>query len=93
MTGILPIKKYGKHSALNMFDEYSIIAPMQLAPYTGFTEEEVKDLCSEYNMQYEDVSDWYDGYEISTIIPVEMREKYRKGNMTKRNYIFTVRYL
>ena len=23
MTGILPIKKYGEHSALNMFDEYS----------------------------------------------------------------------
>ena len=24
MTGILPIKKYGTHSALNMFDEYSV---------------------------------------------------------------------
>ena len=24
MTGILPIKKYGSHSALNMFDEYSM---------------------------------------------------------------------
>ena len=31
MTGILPIKKYGKHSALNIFDEYSMLAPMQLA--------------------------------------------------------------
>lgn len=85
ITGILPIKKYGKHSALNMFDEYSIISPMQLAPYTGFTEEEVKDLCAEYNMQYEDVSDWYDGYEISTIIPVEMREKYRMGEYDEEN--------
>ena len=28
MTGILPIKKYGKHSALNMFREFSIITPM-----------------------------------------------------------------
>ena len=36
MTGILPIKKYGEHSALNMFTEYSMIAPMQLAKYTGF---------------------------------------------------------
>ena len=27
MTGILPIKKYGTHSALNMFDEFSMIAP------------------------------------------------------------------
>lgn len=46
MTGILPIKKYGKHSALNMFGEYSIISPMQLAPYTGFTEMEVRKLCT-----------------------------------------------
>lgn len=35
MTGILPIKQYGEHSALNMFDEYSMIAPMQLAPSTA----------------------------------------------------------
>lgn len=28
MTGILPIKKYGEHSALNMFTEYSMIAPI-----------------------------------------------------------------
>lgn len=27
MTGILPIKKYGTHSALNMFDEYSMVDP------------------------------------------------------------------
>ena len=69
MTGILPIKKYGKHSALNMFDEYSIIAPMQLAPYTGFTEEEVKDLCERYGRMYDSVKEWYDGYEVSDIIP------------------------
>ena len=79
MTGILPIKKYGEHSALNMFDEYSIITPMQLASYTGFSEDEVKELCKEYNMKYEDLSRWYDGYVVSTNIPVEMREKYRQG--------------
>ena len=32
MTGILPIKKYGTHSALNMFDEFSMINPGPLAP-------------------------------------------------------------
>ena len=79
MTGILPIKKYGEHSALNMFDEYSIITPMQLASYTGFTEDEVRQLCEEYSMRYEDVSNWYDGYEVSTTIPIAMREKYRMG--------------
>ncbi|MCR5295609.1 MAG: AAA family ATPase, partial [Lachnospiraceae bacterium] len=42
MTGILPIKKYGQHSALNMFTEYSMMSPRQLAPYTGFTENEVQ---------------------------------------------------
>ena len=42
MTGILPIKKYGTHSALNMFDEFSMIAPGPLACYVGFTEQEVK---------------------------------------------------
>jgi hypothetical protein len=79
MTGILPIKKYGKHSALNMFDEYSIVSPMQFAKYTGFTEQEVKDLCEKYKMSFEDISDWYDGYTVNDVIPVEMREKYRKG--------------
>ena len=47
MTGILPIKKYGKHSALNMFDEYSMTQPRQLAPYVGFTNLEVEDKCKE----------------------------------------------
>ena len=69
MTGILPIKKYGKHSALNMFEEYSMITPMQLASYTGFTEEEVKALCSQYGRDYGKMRAWYDGYEVSDIIP------------------------
>ena len=38
MTGILPIKKYGSHSALNMFDEFSMTNPKQLAEFVGFTE-------------------------------------------------------
>ncbi len=69
MTGILPIKKYGKHSALNMFDEYSMITPMQLAPYAGFTECEVRELCFRYGRDYERMKEWYDGYDVSDIIP------------------------
>ena len=69
MTGILPIKKYGKHSALNMFDEYSMTQPMQIAPYAGFTEDEVADLCRRYGRDYQQISDWYDGYRVSDIIP------------------------
>ena len=62
MTGILPIKKYGTHSALNMFDEFSMIDPGPLASYVGFTEEEVQKLCQEYEMDAEEVKNWYDGY-------------------------------
>ena len=80
MTGILPIKKYGEHSALNMFTEFSMEAPRQMARFTGFTEEEVRKLCSKYGMDYADISNWYDGYVISDRIPPEKREEYRKGN-------------
>ena len=69
MTGILPIKKYGKHSALNMFREFSIINPMQLAPYTGFTEAEVKELCRRYGRNFNKYKEWYDGYDVSDVIP------------------------
>lgn len=79
MTGILPIKKYGKHSALNMFDEYSMTQPMRLASFTGFTEGEVKGLCDEYEMDYDEVSGWYDGYRVSDRIPVNKRKLFRQG--------------
>ena len=62
MTGILPIKKYGTHSALNMFDEFSMIDPGPLAEYVGFTEEEVQKLCDKYGMDMREVKSWYDGY-------------------------------
>lgn len=38
ITGILPVKKYGTQSALNNFDEYTMISPAQLEPFIGFTE-------------------------------------------------------
>ena len=83
MTGILPIKKYGKHSALNMFDEYSMVQPMRLADYTGFTEVEVQGLCKKYEMDYQDVSSWYDGYRITDYIPVGKRKAFRLGNYSE----------
>lgn len=58
MTGILPIKKYGEHSALNMFDEYSMTNQRELAEFTGFTELEVKELCVRYDMSYEKMKQW-----------------------------------
>lgn len=62
MTGILPIKKYGTHSALNIFDEFSMTNPKRLAEYVGFTEREVQNLCKSYNMDFEEAKRWYDGY-------------------------------
>ncbi|MBQ7944876.1 MAG: AAA family ATPase [Lachnospiraceae bacterium] len=62
MTGILPIKKYGTHSALNMFNEYSMLEAGTVAEFVGFTQSEVEDLCNRYGMNIEDVKEWYDGY-------------------------------
>ena len=66
MTGILPIKKYGSHSALNMFIEYSMTDPGSLAEFFGFTEEEVAKLCEEYGMDFEEARAWYNGYHLLT---------------------------
>ena len=62
MTGILPVKKYGSHSALNMFTEYSMTEPGDMAPYFGFTEDEVQTLWETYQMNFEEARAWYDGY-------------------------------
>ena len=62
MTGILPVKKYGTHSALNMFDEYSMTDPGEYAQYIGFTGEEVENLCHQYQIDFEKEKEWYDGY-------------------------------
>lgn len=64
MTGILPIKKYGTHSALNMFDEFSMTFAGPFAKYMGFTEDEVRELCERYGMDFEETKRWYDGYYI-----------------------------
>lgn len=70
MTGILPIKKYGSHSALNMFDEFSMSNPGRLAAYVGFTESEVEALCHKYKMNFEETKRWYDGYRFDNAIQV-----------------------
>lgn len=62
MTGILPIRKYGNHSALNIFREYSMLNPGHIARYFGFTEAEVEELCTEYGIDFHETKEWYDGY-------------------------------
>ena len=62
LTGILPIKKEKTQSALNNFDEFTMLSAGNMAPYVGFTESEVKMLAKKYHQNYEKVKRWYDGY-------------------------------
>lgn len=68
MTGILPVKKYNTGSALNMFREYTMLEPKKLAPFFGFTEAEIRDLCNdETEISLEELKEWYDGYNMPGI--------------------------
>ncbi len=62
MTGILPIKKIKDESALNNFTEYTMLDSGELAPYYGFTEAEVRELCDKFDMSFDAVKNWYNGY-------------------------------
>lgn len=62
LTGILPIKRTMTQSALNNFDEYTMLNPGPLASFIGFTEGEVKGLSNKYNIDFDRIKKWYDGY-------------------------------
>ncbi|MBR0091812.1 MAG: AAA family ATPase, partial [Lachnospiraceae bacterium] len=62
MTGILPMRKDGSQSAISEFNEYTIMKPGPFSPYVGFSEEEVRTLCEENGMDFEQMKSWYDGY-------------------------------
>lgn len=62
MTGILPIKRYGTQSAVSDFREYTMLSPGRLVQYIGFTEQEVRELCEQYDMDFNEMKYWYDGY-------------------------------
>ena len=67
MTGILPIKKDGSQSAISDFREYSMVKPRQFGGYVGFTEQEVRKLCNEHDINFEMMKQWYDGYEFKEV--------------------------
>lgn len=62
MTGILPIKKDGKQSAVSDFKEYTMVKPRRFGGYVGFTEEETLCLCKENHIDFSTMKQWYDGY-------------------------------
>ena len=67
ITGILPIKKIKDESALNNFEEFTMINSTPITQYYGFTEDEVKELCKQYDMDFETIKAWYNGYLIDGI--------------------------
>ena len=67
ITGILPIKKIKDESALNNFREYTMLKSKPITKYYGFTEEEVKELCKKYDMDFDSVKAWYNGYLIDGV--------------------------
>ena len=66
LTGILPIIKVESQSALNNFDEYSVIRPAKTAKYYGFTPDEVVRICDHHNLNIELMKHAYDGYIIGS---------------------------
>ncbi len=63
ITGCLRISRESIFTGLNNLDIYSIMNP-RYADAFGFTEEEVKELLSFYQLddKFDEVKNWYDGY-------------------------------
>ena len=64
MTGILPVKKYKTESALNNFTEFSMVEPVDMGQFFGFTKDEVRTLADKHGMDFDELVKWYDGYQI-----------------------------
>ena len=87
ITGILPIKKYGTQSAMTDFKEYTMTQPEPLESFVGFTEQEVRSLCVDSPLSFEEMEKWYDGYVLGNGIHIysprsvmEAVERGRIGN-------------
>lgn len=102
MTGILPIRKYKTHGSLNMFNEMTMIHSGSLSAYMGFTNDEVKELCDRYDVEYSLMEQWYGGYYMTAdcsvfssgcVVPALSNRKYANDWISKetcellRNYM------
>ena len=67
MTGILPIRRTSSQTLLNNFEIYDMLDSYNFAPYIGFTEDEVIDLCNKYNRDFNEIKKWYNGYNLNGI--------------------------
>ena len=61
LTGIMPIIREKVQFKLNNFTEYTMIDADDMAPFMGFTEEEVQSLSQKSGMAFDDLKRWYDG--------------------------------
>ena len=64
MTGILPIIRYNTQSALSDFKERTMLKPLMLAEYVGFTKEDVQRVCRKFGADEQLMREWYDGYSL-----------------------------
>ncbi len=67
ITGILPIKKIKDESALNNFREYTMLSSYPITEFYGFTEDEVRELCKEHDLDFDNTKAWYNGYLIDGV--------------------------
>ena len=65
ITGILPVVRDKVQSKLNNFKEYTFLNAGKFSEYVGFTADEVRNLCEQYDVDYEECRHWYDGYELN----------------------------
>lgn len=63
LTGIMPIMRDKTQSKLNNFRSVSMLDFGGLSDYIGFTGEEVKRICEQFGMDFNQMKHWYDGYD------------------------------
>ncbi|MCD8249186.1 MAG: PD-(D/E)XK nuclease domain-containing protein, partial [Lachnospiraceae bacterium] len=70
------------------FEDFTMLAPDALAPYVGFTEQEVLNLCEKYQSDFDEMKCWYDGYSFenmdSVYSPNSVMQAIERGVL--RNY-------
>lgn len=85
MTGILPVKRYNTQSALNNFNEFTMLSMAPFEEFTGFTQEETFALYDEYGMDKEKAREWYDGYQLDAFRHIYNPNSVVKS-LTRRQY-------
>ncbi len=65
LTGIMPIVRTKGQSAVNNFIEYTMTNPGDLAQSIGFVEAEVRALCERFSVDFEQMKEWYNGYDLN----------------------------